>query len=157
MRKLIENANIVQGIAPIDGTGSARVLRYVSLKNAANACIIIKAGVLTGNDTMNVTLVQATAVAATGEKALAFTEYWVSTANTDVFTKTTCVSTMPITSSDSGKTFVIEVPVESLDAANGFDCIQAQISSPGAHVALLDGTYILFNERFTALGTALTD
>lgn len=156
MELLVENMKIVAGLYPIDTTGAAVTGDYVSMKNYGHLTVIIKTGVLTSSDAMAVTLKQATAVAGTGEKALAFSKYWAATANDDTFTATTATSnTFNIADTDDARMFVLEVDAADLDTANNFDCVRVGISSPGAHAALVDVTYILSKPRFAGSGTSL--
>lgn len=157
MQLLVENAKIVTGLVPKDITGAAQTGDYVSLKNYGHATIIIKTGaVANGADAMAITLKQATAVAGTGEKALAFSKYWVSDASGDTFTQTTATSnTFNITGTDDNKIYVLEVDSADLDAANDFDCVRVDVGSPGANAVLLDCTYILTQPRFAGDGSSL--
>ena len=106
---------------------------YVSLKGYSGATIVImvdNATTVTGGD---VTLKQATAVAGTSEKALAFSSYLANTdvGAADTLTLTTATSNTFTTDTTDAKNqlFVIEVDAASLDIANGFDCIRVDVAS----------------------------
>lgn len=149
---------IVEGFPPIDTTGAAQTANHVSLKGFDHCTIIINTGAWAGG-TSAVTVEQSTVVAGTDDKALAFTEYYtnISAKTTDTLTETTCASTFNIAS--SATMYVIEIPATSLDADNGFDCIELNTASPGANADLISATYILWKGRYkdAASPTALTD
>jgi len=73
---LVQEKHIVPALFPIDLSGGPFTGDYVSMKNYKHCTINISIGVTTG--TCAITLKQATAVAATGAKALAFTKYWMT-------------------------------------------------------------------------------
>lgn len=148
MSKLVETAKIVQGLAPI--TPSSSTPDYVSMKDASKLTIIIdvdNGSTVTG---AAITLKQATAVAGTGEKELAFTKMW---ANTDTGASDTLVETA-VTSNTftTGTTdtknlqYVIEVDAADLDTDNGFDCVRLG-TGDGANM-VLSATYILHGQRY---------
>lgn len=123
---LIEQADIVSGLPPI--TPSSSVPDYVCLKNYQKLGIIIhqdNGATVTGSA---ITLLQAQAVANTGEKALAFTKVYKKEdlANTTGFTETAVSSnTFTTLNTDNvNNLYYIEVDPASLDVANGFDCVR---------------------------------
>ena len=93
-----------------------------------------------------ITLKQATAVAGTSEKALAFTGMW---ANTDVAaapntqTATAVASSTFTTNATNSKEslYIIEVDADTLDQANAFHAFQ--VVAGNATAATLDIIYIL--------------
>lgn len=106
---------------------------YVSLKNYQGVTIVIMVDNATAVTGGAVTLKQATAVAGTGEKELAFANYF---ANTDIgagdtLVDTTATSNTFTTSTTDAKNqlFVIEVDAADLDVANGFDCLRVDVAS----------------------------
>lgn len=155
---LVENYNIVYGAQPKNYTGAAMPDKYVSLKNYNHATIAISAGAWAGG-TAAVTLSQATAVAGTSAKALAFSWYWLKTFTNDVPVKTAVVSnTFNLSAAD--QLAIIEVDTATLDVTNGFDCLTLGIATPGSNADLYSVLYILGGgSRFSQalLPTALTD
>lgn len=134
---------------------------YVSLKGYAGATIVImvdNATIVTGGA---VTLQQATAVAGTSEKALAFSSYLanVDVGASDTLAETTATSDTFTTDTTDAKNqlFVIEVDAADLDVANGFDCIRVDVASMANAV---EGVlYILHGSRYAspAAISAITD
>lgn len=124
---------------------------YVSLKDYRKATIIIdvtNATTVTGGA---VTLKQATAVAGTGEKALAFTRML---ANTDVAASQTLVetavtnNTFTTNATDSKRLrYIIEIDSGDLDVTNGFDCFRVDVTLMAAATGMV--SYILRGARYS--------
>lgn len=123
---MIGNKNFVFGAGPV--APSSTTPDYISLKNVRHVTAVIQ--VLNGSTVTGsaITLKQATAVANTGEKALAFDTVWqnVDCAASDGLTKTTVASNTFTTNTTNSKQllYVIEIPAESLDTNNSFDCVR---------------------------------
>ena len=93
------------------------------------------------------TLKQATAVAGTGEKALAFTRML---ANTDYAASKTMVETAVSsntfttqTTNSKDSVYIIDVDADSLDVANGFDCLRVDCTGHAATASR--GCVVLYN------------
>lgn len=134
---------------------------YVSLRGYAGATIVIMVDNATTVTGGAVTLKQATAVAGTSEKALAFASYLANTdvGASDTLTETTATSNTFTTDTTDAKNqlFVIEVDAASLDVANGFDCIRVDVASMANAV---EGVlYILHGARYASpiAQAAITD
>jgi len=145
---LIEQAKIVVGLAPI--TPSTSTPDMVSLKNYNRACCIIavdNATVVTGSA---ITLNQATAVANTAGKALAFTKMYanadISASDTLVETAVTSNTFTTLTTNNANALYVIEVTEDMLDAANGFDCFN--VLTGNAVNTALSVVYVLFPAKY---------
>ena len=142
---------------PKNYTGAAIAKKYVSLKNYDKLSIVIQTGAWAAG-TAAVTLKQATAVAGTGEKALAFTKQFndVTTSGTLV---ETAVSSDTFNLDTANKIYVIEVDAASLDVGGGFDCVTVDVASPGANADFYGVTYILSGSRYqqSTPPTALLD
>lgn len=156
---LAEQAKIVMGCAPAALTTTAGDGDYVSMKNFRRLTIIIpvlNATTVTGGA---ITLLQATAVAGTGAKALAMTRMWANTdcAAGDTLTATAVVSDTFTTDTTNSKQllYVIEVLAEDLDLANNFDCVR--IDSASMANAVGAAVYILDGARYGASPAAITD
>lgn len=151
--RMDEQTHLVQATAAVALTSTAGDGVYVSMKNYRRATIIVD---ITNGATVTgtaVTLKQATAVAGTGEKALAFTRML---ANTDVaagnapsnYTET-AVSANTFTSGTTNAKrlrYVIEVDSEALDSANSFDCLRVDADSAVNSVGSV--SYILWGARY---------
>jgi len=124
---LADNVDSVLGL--LTTAPSSSTPKYISLKNAdlVEIEIWVKNGTtVTGSA---ITLKQATAVAGTSEKALAFTTYYSNTdANANsVMTKSTAASNTFTTDNTNSKQLLYKIPVRPamLDSDGGFDCIRA--------------------------------
>lgn len=146
MGRLVEQTKIIAARAPIDCTGAAMTDKYVSLKDYNHLTIIIKTGTWAGGNSA-VTLKQATAVAGTGTKALAFSYMWTDSTTAGTLVKT-AVTSNTFNVGTAARVYVIEVDASSLDVANDFDCVSLALASPGANADLVDATYILSEPRF---------
>lgn len=151
------NARLDEQIFPVAATSLVALTStggdaaYVSLKNYRRVCVIIdilNATTVTGTA---VTLKQATAVAGTGEKALAFTRML---ANVDVGASQTMVETAVSNNTFTSNTtnskrlrYIIDVDADSLDVANGFDCFRVDADSAVNSIGLV--SYILYGERYS--------
>ena len=124
---------------------SSTVPPYVSMKGYDHITILIaykNATTVTGTA---VTLTQATAVAGTSAKALAFTTMFacVNDATTVAVTQTAVSAntfTTDATNSQNGF-YVIEVDASTLDIQNGFDCIALGVGN--ATAATIDAWYLM--------------
>jgi hypothetical protein len=156
---LVEQTKIVTGLAPI--TPSTSTPDYVSLKGYDRMTAIIVADNGTPVTGSAITLKQATAVAGTGEKALAFTKQWANadTGASDALTETAVTSNTftTATTADKNLLYVLEVMPEDLDQVNNFDCVR--VGTGDAANTVLSVLYILWpakHARSTPL-TAITD
>jgi len=76
MGKLIQRLHLVPAVWPVDFNTGANPGDYVSMKNYKHLTVVIMEN--TAGGTAAVTMKQASDVAGTGEKALSFTEYWMT-------------------------------------------------------------------------------
>lgn len=120
---------------------------YISMKGYRRCQIII--GIADGTTVTGstITLKQATAVAGTGEKALAFTRML---ANTDYAASKTMVETAVVSNTFTTQTvnskdslYIIDVDADSLDVAGGFDCIR--VDGTGHASTSGRGAFVLYN------------
>lgn len=124
---------------------------YVSLKGYERVRIVIdvlNASTVTGGV---VTLKQATAVAGTSEKALAFTRMLADTdvAASVVYVETAVTSNTFTTNTTNSKrlSYIIDVKATDLDVANGFDCIRVDVDSMANAIGLV--TYDLYGGKYS--------
>ena len=153
MANIIGKLNPVHGLGPV--TPSTSTPDYVSLKGASSVTVVIQGlngSTVTGSA---ITLKQASAVAGTNEKALSFDTVWQNTdcAAADGFAKTAVASNTFTTTNTNSKAFlyVIEVPAESLDTNNSFDCVRA--GTGDAVNTTLSVTYYVNPRNINATGT----
>lgn len=154
--RFVKNNIIVNAVPAIDTVSAAQTGDYVSMKGYRHLTVTINTGNVVA--TSAVTLKQATDVAATGEKALAFTEYFVKAGQVANFTETTCSSTFDI-STTNNSLYVIEIDSSELDVANSFDCVRVNLATPGANAVLVSCNYILSEPRIAddTMPSAITD
>ncbi len=121
--KVVFGSPIIGALATTNGDCD-----YVSLKNFDRCTIVIAVDNATTVTGGAITLKQATDVAGTSEKALAFSKMYANTdcAAADALTETAVTSDTFTTSTTDNKNllYVIEVSANDLDVANGFDCLR---------------------------------
>jgi hypothetical protein len=150
---VIGNRNFVFGLGPV--TPSTSTPDYISLKNVRHVTAVVQ--VLNGSTVTGsaITLKQATAVAGTAEKALAYDTVWqnVDCAAADGLAKTTVTSNTFTTNTTNSKQllYVIEIPAESLDLTNSFDCVR--VGTADAANTTLSVTYIVEPREINSVGT----
>lgn len=120
---------------------------YVSMKGYQRCQIIISIADGTTVTGSTITLKQATAVAGTGEKALAFTrmlantDYVASKTMTETAVTSNTFTTQTTNSKDS--LYIIDVDASDLDVANGFDCLR--VDGTGHAATASRGVVVLYN------------
>lgn len=149
--RLVDNSQIVPVIPPANYTGAASTDIYVSMKNYNAVTILLQAGAWAGG-TAAVTLLQATAVAGTGTKALAFTKVWTSTAAADTKTEV-AVTSNTFNMATAATLYQMEIKADDLDVQNGFDCICVHVATPGSNNDLYSGVMILRQPRYAQAAT----
>lgn len=134
---------------------------YVSMKGYDRLTIVLAVDNATTVTGAAITLKQATAVAGTGEKALAFTKMWanIDTGAADTLTETAVTSNTftTDTTNDKNLMYVVEVKAEDLDVANGFDCVRVDSLLMANAVGFVQ--YILHGARYASplAVSAITD
>lgn len=152
--RLDEQVYLVQAAADLLLTTTVGDTKYVSMKGYRKACIIIDINNGTTVTGAIITLKQATAVAGTSEKALAFTRML---ANTDyaaavAMTETAVVSNTFTTDTTNSKRlrYILDVDSADLDVANGFDCLRVDATAHAATASLgANVSYILYGARYS--------
>lgn len=148
MPRLVELMGFEVAILPKDTTGAAQVGDYICLKNYQHVTIVIMQGAWAGG-TSAVTLVQATAVAGTAEKALAFTKRWTKVGVTGTTFVETAVTASTFDLPAVANTMnVLEIDADMLDVTNGFDCLALKTASPASNADLVTALYILHGARY---------
>ena len=159
--KLVDVAKVVQGCPPAALATTAGDGDYVSLKNYDRLTILLSVKNATTVTGGVITLKQATAVAGTSEKALAFAKVWANTDTDagDTLTETAVTSDTFTTDTTNSKNllYVIEVKADDLDRANGFDCVRIDSASMANAVGAV--LYVLHGTRYKspAAVAAITD
>lgn len=163
---LVEEAQIVSAIVPVDSQAGANNGDWVSLKGYDRCTVIVfKTAGVAGDDPV-LTMRQATDVSGTGAKALNFTRIDAKVGTqTGIGTFTTVTQAAGNTytdavSAEAQALFAIEFKSEDLDTNNGFDCLQLSIPDTGAGGAqLLCALYVLRGARYGSqpLPSAIAD
>ncbi len=143
---LVERLKVIWANAPANYTGAASTDKYVSLKKYGRILALILTGAWAAG-TAAVTLLQATAVAGTGAKALAFDTMWTDTAATGTLVKTAVVSNT-FNLAVANAAYVIDIDARTLDLANGFNSVAVDIASPGANADFYSVVYVLGDTRY---------
>lgn len=145
---LVEQAKVVVGLPP--RTPSSSTPDYVSLKGYNRCTVLIAVDNGTAPVGSAITLKQATAVAGTGEKALAFTKQWqnIDIDAADALTETAVTNNTFTTDNTADKNllYVLEINETDLDVANDFDCIRA--GAGNATNAVVSVVYILWPAKY---------
>jgi hypothetical protein len=123
---------------------------YVSMKNYRRLRVtidVLNATTVTGG---TVTLKQATAVAGTSEKALAFTRMLanIDVGASQVMVETAVSNNTFVTDTTNSKRlrYVIDVDADDLDSANSFDCFRVDVT--GMANAVGNVVYDLYGARY---------
>lgn len=162
---ILEKIQIASGFVPLH-IGSARAGDYVSMKNYGRCAIVFFAAAGTAGDDPTITVVQATSVAASSEKALNFTRVdhkqgadLTAVGQFTTVTQAAANTYTDETSAEIQKIWVIDIKAEDLDVDNGFDCIKASIGDAGTTNQLGCMLYLLHEPRYSTvpLPSALTD
>ena len=148
--------DIVPGVLPLD-LQEARTGDMVNVRGCNHVTIVIVKGVGTDGDDQTFTLRQATTVGGTAKDLAIIDEYWEKEAATDLtgtgtWTRVTQTAAATIAPGDpsaqDAAVYVIEVDVEEMDIAGGFDCLQLNNDGAGANAQLGCIIYILSGLRY---------
>lgn len=147
--RILDKMKAVLGFPPAVPASAVPV--YVSLKNFNHLTIVLAVRNATGVTGSAITLNQATVVAGTDAKPLAFARAWscLDTAASDTLTPQAVASNTFTTDATNAKTllYVIEVDAADLDVTNGFCCVQVGIGNAAA--ATVQATYLLSGARYS--------
>jgi hypothetical protein len=159
--------DIIEGWPIVDLQTGANTGDSVSLKNWHGCAVVFVSSVGTAADDPTLTLEQSTVVAAGDAKALNFTVIYRKQAATDLsstgtWTRTTQTASNTYTNATSAEQdliWVVDVRVDEMDAANGFDCIRATVADVGGNAQLGYLFYIPYGPRYAqaTLASAIVD
>lgn len=145
--RLDEQVTTVVAAAGLLLTSTLGDTDYVSMKGYTRAQIIISIADGTTVTGSTITLKQATDVAGTGEKALAFTRMLANTdyAASKTMTETAVTSNTFTTQTTNSKDslYIIDVLASDLDTANGFDCFR--VDGTGHAATASRGCVVIYN------------
>ena len=156
MKLILEQAQIVQGFAPVDLSGQANDGDWVSMRLYKHVVIKFHAGVGTAGDDPTLSIEQATDVSGAGAKALDFTTIHVKQAAVDLtgvgkWTKVTQALANTYTQADAaeqGLIWIIEFDVSQLDVNNSFSAVRGRVADVGINAQLGYLEYILSEPRY---------
>jgi hypothetical protein len=130
---LPEETKIVQALAPA-ADAAGRTSNYFSMKNAGRCFVIVN--IAQGNAaTILLSILQATAVAGTGSKAITnVVPIWadLDTATSDALARAVDAVSYTTDAGVKNKVVVFQIDPRSLDGANGFDCIALSTGASNA-------------------------
>ena len=159
MLTLPQEAKLVEAMAPA-ADAAGRTADWVSLKNYGRAFIVVH--ITQANAaTVALTVLQASAVAGTGSKAITWTvPIWANedTATTDTLTRQTDALAFTTSAAVKNKIVVFQIDPRYLDVNNGFDCIS--FTTGASNVAnITQAMYVLAEPRFNGniLPSAIVD
>jgi hypothetical protein len=165
--QFLQTHDIIEGWPVVDLQTGANTGDSVSLKNYHRCAVVFVASVGTAADDPTLTLQQSTVVAATDAKALNFTVIYrkqaaTSLASTGTWTRTTQTAANTYTNATSAEQdliWVVDVDVDEMDSANGFDCIRATVADVGGNAQLGYLFYIPYAPRYAqaTLASAIVD
>lgn len=146
---LPENAKIVEALTPA-ADSAGRTGAYVSLKNCALAFVVVH--LHQGNAaTVALTIEQASAVAGTGSKVITnVVPIWANenTPSGDALVRQTDAVSFTTSAATKDKMVIFQIKPDSLDLANGFDCIVVKTGASNA-ANITEAMYYLTNLRYS--------
>jgi hypothetical protein len=163
---MMELPQIVPAFSPVNLATAANAGDWISLKNYKSVWIMFHSAVGTAGEDPTVTLLQASAVAGTGSKALNIN-------TTRIFKKqaaTNLTTTGQWSSAAAGVTanawtdgaaaeedviLAIGVDADELDVDNGFDCVSISVADVGTSAQLGAAYYILGEPRYQTQANSL--
>ena len=143
---IVERQKLIWACEPKRYSGAAATKKWVSLKNYDQLTIVIITGAWAAG-TAAVTVEQATAVAGTSNKALAFTDYWDDLTTSGTLAKKAATSNT-FNLDTANKMYVIHIDDRMLDLAGGFTSVSIAVASPGANADFYGVAYILGSARY---------
>lgn len=154
---LLDKVDIVSGLVPID-LGSARSSDVVTLKNYGRCAIVFFKEAGSASEDPTLTVLQAVSVAPSSTKALNFTDIYTkqgTLTSVGTWTKTTQAAGNTYTNttaSENEAIWVIDIQADSLDADNGYDCIQVTIADAGSTNQMGALLFVLHEPRYSKEG-----
>jgi hypothetical protein len=134
-------------LLPPAADAGGRTSAYVSLKNAIRASLYVY--INQGNAaTILLSVLQATAVAGTGSKAISATRIWTNedAATAVPVTKQTDAATFTTSAAVKMKLVIFDIDPGVLDVPGGFDCIA--VSTGASNAANITSAFLLAQPKF---------
>ncbi len=156
---LLEFIDIYANIVPVDMNTAANPGAWISLRGAAGCLVVVFAAVGAAGEPVVLTLNQGTSIAGGSSKvATVITSFYykshATTLTTTIgqWTKVTQAAgstmTFPGSVGNTAKIGVLDVKPETLDVANGFTYIKADIADVGGTAQLGCSLYIPYGIRY---------
>ena len=154
-KRLIEMVNIVQCFTPVDLQSGTNTGDWVSLKHYTGVLCVFHSAVGTQTDDPDLTLLQAVNVSGGSSKALnivdIYTKSGATTIPNGVWTRTADNDDLgtftDLTSAEVEFIAAIDIQIDQLDIANGFDCVQLSCSNVGGNAQLGSALYFMYGPR----------
>ena len=148
---LFEGVKVVDALTLVSPSTSTP--DYVSMKGWRKCAMLMSfKSHATLSSAMVITVKQATAVAGTSEKALAFTKAYrnIDCGAADALAEFTVTSNTFTTDATAAKVmhYLIDIDVNTLDHANGFDCVRLGVADPANATVGFSATYFLYGGRY---------
>ncbi len=154
--RLIERVNICECITPVLLNTGNNTGDWVSLQHYTGVlCVVHKAVANTGQD-IDITVLQATNVSGASSKAVSlaggvYDKVGATTIPNGVWTRTNDSDDLGtytnLVSGENEYIAAIDIQVDDLDVAGGFDCVQLNIDDPGTFVHFGLALYFLYGPR----------
>jgi hypothetical protein len=153
---LLSQIQIVPAFRPVDLQTADNNGDWVSLKGYAGCLVLFHSAIGTAGDDPTLKLQQATVVAGSDAKDLAFTQVYTKQAATNLLstgqwtavTQAAATSYTNATAAEQEALWAIDVPASMLDVENGFCCLQASVADVGGNAQLGACYYLLYGARF---------
>jgi len=158
--KFLERFQIILNGEPKDRNGAALTGDYVSLKNVERAVLLFLVGDGTASNDLDFTIYEASDVSGTGAQALAcmltgdvYTQFGGDITAVEALTgwtqETVATAASNLAHATSGESVgVLAVEITPDELSDGFDCVRADIASPGA-AKVIASCWILEMKRQT--------
>ncbi len=155
-KRLIEQVNIVQCFTPVDLQTGANDGDWVSLKHYTGVLCVVHSSVGTATQDVDIVVRQATTVAGGGAKALSlaggvYDKLGSTTIPNGVWTRANDTDALgTYTNADSAENAyiaAIDIQIDQLDLANGFDCVQLSVLDVGGNPQLGSALYFMYGPR----------
>ena len=156
-KRLIEQVNIVECITPVDFDTGANAGDWVSLKHYTGVLIVVHTSIGTATQDPDITVEQATNVSGLGNKALniveGFDKVGSQTIPNGVWTRTASSDNTfeNLISAEAAHILAIDIQIDQLDVAGGYDCVQCSVADVGGNPQLGSAIYIMYGPRIEGI------
>lgn len=160
-KRIAENFQIVQAIAPVDFQTALNTGDYVNMKNYGHLTVVIHHSIGTDGDDIIISLRQAKNVSDGSGKVLNIAEIFHKIGATalsaiPLFTRATQTAaatydTDALDEAQNEAIYLVEISKDDLDTDNDFNCVRVAIADVGGNAMLGSAIYILSDPRYEAI------